>query len=376
MSKTLHTALNTSIILVEQFLLTLAAPCADQASKELSGKDVLPLLSASSTSLKAQVTKLSLLAINSPFTHSAIATVVSDLNKSVLPSLVTAALLVTPVYHTKSFQAEVLVLVNSALRELDLLLKEIQAVASKVDEAKLAQKGDNELSQSEKNVVTLAAGRTWEACDMLTDLAAKGVVGFVIRRVEEWRDLVRDAVDEIEEWDPEEEGDDFFDELLSDDGKQNAGMSESKPSETDENSEDSDALHEHKRNAIRILKPVTQIFPAIIMNRLKKVPKLSPFIVKQLELLMSNLRHIPDNVDEVAGALYEANLSKTNQYLEKTKDNAINAIKSVASPWDSANLVDSEQQTDDKFAIWSKTWLNVMREVSKSAVDDDGNIEK
>ncbi|GMG51968.1 unnamed protein product [Aspergillus oryzae var. brunneus] len=371
MSTKLHVTLTTTLTLVEQFHLTLSSPSGNPASTELSGRDALPLLSASSTALKSQVTKLSLLAITSPFTSSAVGSVLSNLNGSVLPSFVTAALLITPTDHTKAFQAEALSLTKTGLNELSSLVKEVQLIAERNDEVQdhMEKKGI-ELSQNEKDLVTVATGRAWGACDALIDLASNGVVGFIIRRVEEWRDLVRDAVEEIDEWNPDEEGDEFFDELLSDDGKQSLGKdSEGESSEDSSDSEDTAVLYELKRTSIRLLKPVVQIYPAIITNRLKKVPEFSPSLANQLESLMTNLHRIPEQVDEVAGALYEGDLERSIRYLKRTKDCAVEAVKLVVLPWVEQNVTDSQQNAEDKFTNWSKTWLKVIDEVSKPLDD-------
>ncbi|PWY69838.1 hypothetical protein BO94DRAFT_477482 [Aspergillus sclerotioniger CBS 115572] len=358
MSKKLQTTLTTSLTLLEQFQGAMSSPIGDVTSAELSGKDALPLLSASATTLKSQATKLSLVAITSPFTPSAVTTVLSAVNESVLPSLITAALLVTPADHTKAFQTEVNVLVQTTLKETAALLQDVQIIAKKNE----AQKQAGDLSQSEKDAVTVAAGRLWESCDALIDIATKGVVGFVVRRVEEWRDLVRDAVQEIEEWDPDEEGDEFFDELLSDDGK--AGDD----SEEDEEDEDTAAVHAQKKSALRILKPVLQIYPAIIANRLKRTSNASAAIGK-LEFLMKELQQIPGHVDEIAGALYEANLEGSVQYLRKTKDCAVKAVDLVTLSWDVTGSAGAQQDKEDRFTAWSRTWSKVMDEVSRSVSD-------
>ncbi|KAE8133744.1 hypothetical protein BDV38DRAFT_257380 [Aspergillus pseudotamarii] len=369
MSTKLHVTITTTLTLVEQFRLTLSSPSGDSASTELSSRDALPLLSASSTALKSQVTKLSLLAITSPFTPTAVVSLLSDLNGSVLPSFVTAALLITPTDHTKAFQAEALSLTKTGLNELSSLVKEVQSIAEGNDEVHMKKKGI-ELSQSKKDLVTVATGRVWGACDALIDLASNGVAGFIIRRVEEWRDLVRDAVDEIDAWNPDEEGDEFFDELLSDDGKQSVGNgSEGELSEDSSDGEDNAVLYELKRTSIRLLKPVVQIYPAIITNRLKKVPEYLPSLVNQLESLMMNLHHIPEQVDEVAGALYEADLERSIRYLKRTKDCAVEAVKLVVLPWVEQSVTDSQQKAEDKFTNWSKTWLKVIEEVSKPLDD-------
>ncbi|KAL4976548.1 hypothetical protein BDW66DRAFT_50327 [Aspergillus desertorum] len=361
MSQKLQVVLKTTLALIEQFHSTLSTtqPNTGPATiGENQNLDPLPLLSTSSTALKSHVTKLSLLAINSPFTPSAVATTLSALNESVLPSLVTAALLVTPESHTSAFQSEIRILTGSALKELLLLVKEVQIIA----EGKADKKN---LEQVEKDAVTAVAGRVWDACDALVDVAAKGVVGFVVRRAEEYRDLVRDAVEEIEEWNPDEEGDEFFDGLL-DGGDKDEAASDGDDEEESDGVEGNAALHARKKNALRILKPVAQIYPALIANRLKKVPvPLAPPNIGILESVSKSLQQIPDHIDEVAGALYEADLDKYTRQLRKTKDSASKAIELVALPW-LEQTANDQHDAGDKFTAWSKTWTKVIQEVSKS----------
>jgi hypothetical protein len=362
MSKELSAVLGTTLTLISQFQTALTTPptTATEAAKDA---EALPLLTVSSSALKAQVTKLSLLAITSPFTYSAVGTVLRELNESVLPSIVTASLLVTPAQYTKAFHSEVLLLVKTILTELSTLVLEVKRVGEKKDQEKKDTGKESDVTKSEKDAVMLATGRVWDACDATADVANKGVVGFVMRRVEQWRDLVRDAVEEIEDWDPEEGDDGFFDDVLSDEEKD-----EDEDEDDDEDDEEETAaLQEHKKSTLRFLKPIAQVYPAIINNRLKNAgnaPLASASGVKKLESLMLNLQAIPDDVDEAAGALYEANFETSAEYLRKMRKCATQAVELVASPWDAAKVKDDAPA--DKFATWSKTWLKVIDEVSKS----------
>ncbi|KAJ5681571.1 uncharacterized protein N7477_001511 [Penicillium maclennaniae] len=361
MAKQLATLLSTTLNLIEQFQETVSSSVrTDQPSSK--DAQALPLLSASSTGLKAQVTKLSLLTITSPFTHSAVTGVLRACNDSVLPSLVTAAMLVTPADYTKAFQAEVCLLVRAALSELKALVVLVKEVFEKKEKEKLEdpKKKEGELVKSEKEAVTRATGRVWDSCDAVAEVATKGVVGFVMHRVEQWRDLVRDAVQEIEDWDPEEE-DDSFDDLMEDEDKD-----DDDDDDDEDDEEDTAALKEQKTNTLRFLKPVAQVYPSIATNRLKNAgdaPLSSAGGVAKLEALMLNLQSIPDQVDEAAGALYEANMAKSAKFLKKAQKHAAEAVASVASPWNEVEAGDKKVM--DKFSIWSSAWFKVMAEVSK-----------
>lgn len=369
MSQKLSLILTTTLTLLDQFQTAIYSPPQKPARNETDDAkrkdDALSLLTASSHALHSQTTKLSLLTITAPFTHSAVCTVLSALNESVLPSLVTAALLVNPDDFTKAFHAEIQILVKAALKELAALIGEVKGVADKKDKAQSEGKKEEDLSQAEKDAVTVATGRVWDSCDVLIDVATKGVVGFVIRRVDQWRDLVKDALEEIEEWDPDED-DGFFDDLLGEDEK-DAGDDDDED-EDDDDDENTAISHARKKSTLRILKPVAQVFPAISTHRLKNAgnaPVASSAGVRKLESLMVNLQSIPDDIDEVAGALYEENWGKHTRFLGKVKDGAAKAVGLVKLPWAAEN-------TEDKFTTWSKTWLKVVDEVSKSIDEATG----
>ncbi|KAL2005939.1 hypothetical protein VTN00DRAFT_10432 [Thermoascus crustaceus] len=376
--------LNTTLALSEQFQSTLFASTSESDNDNTSKKDSgpLPLLSASSTALKAHVTKLSLLTINSPFTPSAVCTVLSALNDSVLPSLVTAALLITPDAYTKAFHTEILILAKNALKELYTLVQEVKSVAEKKDQTKKQGQEEEDLLPSEKNNITAATGRAWDSCDTLIELAGKGVVGFVVRRVEEWRDLVRDAIGELEEWDPDEEYEDF-DDLLGESNQDTSDVAHERNKQggfgdagDEDDGDDAAALHAYKKSILRVLKPVAQIYPTIVTNRLKngglmasssssQIPH--PSYIPKLESLMSNLQSIPDHIDEAAGALYESDIETSVQHIEKAKMCAAEAVELLARPWEVVE-VDGERVdalTEDKYTAWSRTWLKVMEEVGR-----------
>jgi hypothetical protein len=208
----------------------------------------------------------------------------------------------------------------------------------------------------------LAVGRVWDACDAVSEVAGKGVVGFVMRRVEQWRDLVKDAVEELEDWDPEED-DEFFDELMGEEKDGSGG-----DDDEDDEEEDTAALQEQKKSTLRFIKPIVQVYPAILTHRLKNAgdkPLSSTAGIAKLESLLINLQSIPDQVDEAAGALYENNWSKAAEHLKKTQKNAAQAVNSVSTPWNATESAEGEQQPADKFTTWSKMWLKVMGEVSK-----------
>lgn len=363
MAVQLKTLLTSTLALIDQFQETLTPSPATQSQSQSQSQsttsnenaDPLPLLSTSSTALRAQVTKLSLLAISTPFTPSAITTVLKAVNDSVLPSLITAALLITPGEYTKLFHTEISVLVRTVLVEF----KGLVGIVSGIAESEAAGKKED-LSKSDKDTVTVAAGRVWDACDVLTAVAGKGVVGFVVKRVEEWRDLIRDAVSEIEEWDPEDE-DDMFDLMGEKDDPQHSASSSASDDGSDSDSDDENtaAQLERKKSTLRFLKAVAQVYPAILNYRLKNAGETATKNGgEKLEYLMVLLGQIPELIDEVAGALYEDDAERVVEFLKKVRESASKAVTSVEFAWG--------EEVEDKFTVWSRTWLKVLEEVGKA----------
>lgn len=359
----LGTVIATTLTLLDQFQATLSPASVQSTPPQNNEADALPLLTASSSTLRAQVTKLSLLAITKPFTPSAVTTILRACNESVLPSLLTAALIVTPTEYTKAFHSEVWHLTKTTLAEYTALVHVVKSISEKKEQAKQNEpnKKEKDLTQSDKNEVTVATGRVWDACDVLTALATNGVVGFIVSRVEQWRDLVKDAMQELEEWDPADD-DDFFDDMLGEDKED-----EAKESDSDEESDDEEntaVLQEHKKSTLRFLKPVAQVFTAIIDKRLKNAKGASLSTVggsDKLEKVITHLERIPGQVDEAAGALYEEDTERSGTFLQKIRGNAAKAVELLAQPSDRVG----EGEAEDKFIIWSRAWFKVIDEVSK-----------
>lgn len=366
MSQKLHNLLATALVLSEQFQTTLdtTTPAQNTTADGAQTADPLSILSNSAKSLRAQVTKLSLLAITAPFTPSAISTCLASVNDSVMPSMVTAALLLTPGEYTKAFSTEARILVKTGLKEFAVLVQKISNIAHELDpsfpskngeQSKDAENKKKELSKQEKDVLTSQTGRVWDVCDTITTLVSQGVVGHVAKRVQQWHDLVKDAISELEEWDPEDEDDGGFEELM---GSDDDNDEDSKSEDEGDDEKDVEALQTQKKSLLRSLKPVAQIYPAIVTNRVKKggLTANNPQQIAKLELLTANLQSIPDHVDEAAGSLYEHNLDDCVKYLKLAKTTAEKAIDLVVFPW-------GEQQQEDKFTVWSRTWRKVMDDV-------------
>ncbi|OAP60191.1 hypothetical protein AYL99_05193 [Fonsecaea erecta] len=347
----LSAALQTSIILCQRFAASLALNSPFETPQHDSkAPSPLVLLHAAATSLRAQVTKLSLLAITTPFTPTAVTTCLLPLNESILTSLVTAALLTTPETTIPSFSAECRNLAATALRDMQALLRLLEARSQ-------TKNPTAELGEREKTGFTEATGRVWDDCDKLIPLASEGVTGYVVRKSNQWLDLMKDAVKELEDWDPEDDidEDDPFGIIHSD-------------------HDDSDDPHDNKHNndraaisagvkeqALKVLNRIPQSIHVVIKQRLEKIPKdraNTASQTSQMDTLLKRVRHVSELIDESAEGMYLGDLELCLKKAGEARALTIEVVESVLRPISWLNATTAAVETkEDRYVQRALEWI-------------------
>lgn len=382
---TLSVVLATAFALIDQFSISISgsshqssAPASEDPMS--STPSPLPLLSASVSSLKAHSTKLSLLTLTLPFTPSALSSVLSTLNSSVLPSMLTAALLVTNSQraYPLSFVAEVRSLVKATLRDLSSLISCLERRNKDGDPT-------SQLNGQQKSEVTEAVGRVWEVCDELVALADGGIGAFVVKKAELWLGLIKDAVEELGEWDPEEDG---VDGLFGDDAQQNDNAGE-------EGEEASELIEKAKAGTMKVLTRVPQSLHVVVKQRLRKInwdvtDSTGPTGTKPSDNAMSSstdqdgdgraaqdatvdhvlrgMQHVSETVDEMAEALYMGQLNRSGKLVKDVWKATVEVVESVMSPLKAhpkngnVNGIGEEQaeKAEDKYIRRALDWIKVV----------------
>ncbi|RVX74051.1 hypothetical protein B0A52_01882 [Exophiala mesophila] len=344
-TSSLDSVLSTSLTLCERFISSLSPDGrADLPAEVPEAPSPLPLLTAAATALRAQVTKISLLAITTPFTPSALITCILPLNESILTSLVTAALLITPRTLTLAYSSDCRYSTTSALKELQGLLRLVHKRGQNKDPK-------TEVSESEKKSFTEATGRVWDSCDKLNALAAEDVPGYVVRKTKQWLELMKDAVKELEEWDPEEEfdRDDPFGQDFSDD--------DTPPDSEEKNDENDRAAISAgvKDQALKVLSRIPQSIHVVIKQRLEKSkpsPKLSAERITQLGTIMTQTRQISELIDESAEGMYLGDLELCLKKAGEARAVTMQVVELVV-PSDS-----DEETKEDKYIKRALEWIH------------------
>ncbi|KAJ4376480.1 hypothetical protein N0V83_001764 [Neocucurbitaria cava] len=329
----------------------------------------LDVIKATTTLLKSHTTTLSLLLITPPLTPSAIIAKIGDVSSGVLSGMVAAASY-TPQAGQRDdvgntmrveLRAQVRRLLGTWGDVLGLLLAMAERRHGTQNNAAKAK--DNGPTESEKQEVLSATGVVWEACDALLKLCADGVVGLVVKKAEELRAVLLDAVEELKEW-----GEDIEDD---EDNAEGSGDEDDEFGDEDDIfgasnklGKDDKELKELLDTSVKKLKMVGMLYQAITKRRLKTYPAptagtkasttngdagtdASPS--RKLEDLLALLKAIPETVDDLASAFYDLDADEARQTLEKCCGEAKSAVELVRQSWTGS---------DDEFTTWSGKWVS------------------
>lgn len=346
--------------------------------------DPLEVLQATTTLLRSHTTTFSLLLLTPPFTPSAIMSKLGEVSSGALTGMVAAATSPVPAVGEEDALGEVMrAEVRAQVRRLlsawgDVLALVLQIAERKAQEStKGSEKGkekDEGLSESEKQNVLSATGVVWEACDSLLKVCQDGVVGLVVRKAEEWRSVLLDAVGELKEWgeDVAELADevdyDYYGGGGSDEENYGYGYEDDIFGAANKIGKGDVELKELLDTSVKRLKMVGMLYQALIKRRLKTFPKTSSSSapasaqntpgtdttqssMERLDQLLTTLKSIPDSVDDLASAFYDLDEDEAKKTLDICCGKAKRAITIVKQTWTGQ---------DDEFTTWSGKWVEAL----------------
>lgn len=354
----------TVTALLSQLEAAVKTPHTDSANKK--NINALTLAHDAAKLIKAHSTKLSLLIINAPFTPTAITTVLRELASGPLPAVASAVEACDSIRYTKIAQSELSWRVQKVLAEFGGLLKQVP-----LDGKVLSVEQKNGPSGTGKGSLA-STGVVWQACDSLMDLQSIGIAGLVIRKAEQYRDTLKDAIEELHEW-GEEESDD------EEDDDDDAGSGDDRDRDAQDEIDDLFGSGAHIPHSdpekirprlvasTRRLKLMTLLYNAGIKRRFNCLSALSlpvpqtaptsdpaPGVVEalpaaqanpahRLDAILDSLRQIPDTADELANAFYELDSEGIDKAMEDCFATGIKASELLANDW---------QGKEDEFTAW------------------------
>lgn len=371
--KNLDSIVQSSVSLLQQLQVALAEihrdptlsvkkPSDKDASQSTSSSapvDAIALARDSASLIRAHSTKLSLLIINEPFTPSAIISVVKDLTGGPIPGLAASLEECHPDRYTTVFRRELAWRCRSVLLELAQLLQKVPSNGQ-------ALAGANEGFGSDGKGSIALTGVLWSACDDVAKLANMGVGGFFTKKVEEWRDTLKDVMEELKEWGEEEpddededEDEDEVDDLADDlrdthfddtqdmlDDLMNAHRTIPKS--------DPDRIRPRLESSLKRLRLVTLLYQAIVKRRIKKLPAVPPSpdapestaaVPQRLDEVARVLRQLPDRFGDLACAFYELQTDEIDELMDQCFLDAFAVSELLGQAWNGGR---------DEFTDWTE----------------------
>lgn len=369
--KSLEDLVQAAVTLVGELQLVLdgihKAPSVPAATTEQQASpppNVLALARDSAALIKAHATKISLLIINEPFTPTAVSSVVRELVSGPIPGLAASVQTCDPSLYTALVRRELAWRAKTVLSELGQLLKQIPK-----DGKIIANNKQRGFGADGKGSIS-TTGVLWSACDDVVNFGNMGVAGFFVKKVEEWRDTLKDVMEEMKEWGDEEPEDDEGEDEDDEDEDRHSGDEEENPVPSAGNSQssiqdmldnlmnsqgtiprsDPNRIRPRLEASLKRVRLVTLLFQAIVKRRIKKLPSLPPTdpestVPERLDEVARVLRQLTDQFGDLACAFYELDPVEIDKAMDQCFFDAFAASELLSKAWDGSS---------DEFTQWTE----------------------
>ena len=225
-------------------------------------------------------------------------------------------------------------------------------------------------SEAERRDVLAATGMVWDVCDRVLRLCDGGVVELVLKKAQQLRAVLLDAVEEMKEW-----GED-----VASDSEEEEDKAEGSGGEDDGFGDEDDFFGANNKigkgdvelkvlldRSVKKLKMVAIMYQAVGKRRLNTFPAVrgsNPASAvamdggdgidtpaQRLDKLMHILKTIPESVDDLASTFYELEQEEAEVALKKVCDEAKSAVQMMEKSWTG---------TDDEFTAWAAKWTQAL----------------
>jgi hypothetical protein len=355
-------SLKATVESVSSLITQLLAAIKSEFSPKGDGSSevkALDLAHDAATLIKAHSTKVSLLIINVPFTPTAITTVLRELSSGPLPALATSVELCDPGIYTKVMRSELKWRVEKVLVDFRALVGDIPLDGKVLSDER---KNGTVVGMGKGSLAT--TGVVWGACDEVVELKKLGLGGFMIKKAEQYRDTVKDALEELQEWGEEtseDEEEDEIHEAAVGNGSCNPAQDAIDEMFQDQRhipANDVYKVRERLECTLRRLKLISLLYQAIIKRRLKTLPAVPhtsglSTTITCLDTLMPLMSRIPDSVDDLASAFYSLDDPGISNRMEECFSAASAAATVLRTSWGGKQ---------DEFSVWSEKFVKAMAE--------------
>lgn len=348
--ETLQTTISNLKTLLHRFQTALQSPTPEHQPVEDS-PNPLALLSDASQILKAQTTKLSLLTLNKPFTPSAINFILNSLSNNCLPALMSALELCPAEKYTKLMHQYIQSSISMILMELLSLLASIP-------------QDEHRIKKTLGRDTLASTGVLWAECDKMVALGHGGLTKLAAERIEEYHGLLKDAIAELEEWDPDEESESDMDSLTSNMGSPSSARPVGASLETSLQGLPLSPIATLRNRSLATLRIIRVLYPALVKRRILTFSNINSTTtvdclpvsshIRSLDALVDTAKIFTEETDEVAGALYAGNEEEVENRLGVLVQKSKTCVEEVRIGWGG---------NEDEFTAWAEKWVTRLEEV-------------
>ena len=215
--------------------------------------------------------------------------------------------------------------------------------------------------------ILASTGVLWAECDKMVTLASDGLVSFAVHKAEEYHSLLKDAIAELEDWDPgEDDSESDTDSILS--SKQKPMPSVTSGATTIDASLGEltvSSMTELRRRSLNTLRTIRVIYPALQKRRISTFPNITSATrpeslpltidIESLDSTIASTQAFTEAADEIAGALYEGDEAEVSRRLTSLHEEAELCASIVKRNWGG---------NEDEFSRWVVKWLARLKEVA------------
>lgn len=340
----------------------------------------LEVVANSAELLKMNSTKLSLLLINSPMSVGAVQEQIEQLTKTCIPAIMTGYALCGPDVSGKLQHMELKSAVGRVLRELRGALQFVIDMAGRMMDG--ASTANKRLRTPE-----MSTGVLFEVCDRLIAMKTLDVGALALEKAEQYRDLVKDAIRELNEWTQPEEETDESENVIEGAKDDNAitdpkktlkdTLAELYPEDESVHSGDQDEARDDESNTDSVedmfggpdkmptdrpdikkqihislarLEQIAQSYDQIIKYRLASEVKPTTYTnttISTIDHLVDKLKETTSTVDELASSFYDLDMDEAISHTKSCTNCTQQALDQVSLSW---------QGKEDTLTRWIKTW--------------------
>lgn len=362
-SASIEQVLITAVALISHLRDTLANVPLPEPLPSTKAINPLALSSTAAALIKAQITKLTLLALNKPFTPSSIIQILNTVSTSPLPALITAVQQCDAVKFGKFARNELQSKVSRLLGVYKNLLDEIPTTAeaqqSKIAASRTKSSGNHR--STDQRAALRGTGLVWEICDEIVSFSEQGLGIMASKKMTSYRELYNDATEEIAKWLHADQSSDHVEEHLND----------LSLGDTDSDSTFIVSFSSHPTKetipiaewALDVLHLIALLYLPLIKRRIQRFPECNKKTalvtvptkdIPKLDLVLDAGKSWSEQIDLIAEALFENDAESAIIQVDRLIESTEESVKVTKAAWDGS---------EDKFSAWIDQWKKRMSEV-------------